>query len=42
MLVHKYVDENGSAAMLVAKRSASVAPEMNLRSLLCAGNETCK
>ena len=31
MLVCKYVDENGSAAMLVSKRSADVAPEVNLR-----------
>ena len=27
----KYVEENGSAAMSVAKRSAGVIPEMNLR-----------
>ena len=31
MLVHKYVDENGSAVMPAAKRSADVTPEMNLR-----------
>ena len=31
MLVCKYVYENGSAAMLAAKRSAGVAPEVNLR-----------
>ena len=42
MFVRKYVDENGSAAMLDAKRSAIVAPEMNLRNLLCADNEACK
>ena len=42
MLVHKYVDENGSVAMHAAKRSAGVAPEMNLRSLFCAGNEAHK
>ena len=29
-LIHKHVDENGSAAMLVVKRSAGVAPEVNL------------
>ena len=31
MLVCKYVDENSSAAMLAAKRSAGVIPEVNLR-----------
>ena len=31
MLVHKYVDENGLAALLAAKRSASVTPEMSHR-----------
>ena len=31
MPAHRYVAENGLAAMLVAKRSAGVAPEMNLR-----------
>ena len=30
MLVPKYMEENGSAAMLAAKRSAGVAPEVNL------------
>ena len=30
MLACEYVGENGSAAMLAAKRSAGVAPEMNL------------
>ena len=30
MLVRKYVEENGSAAMLVAKRSVGAAPEVNL------------
>ena len=33
MLVHKYVDQNGSAAMLTAKRSAGVTPEVNLRNM---------
>ena len=31
MFVQKYVDENGSATMLAAKRSAGVTPEVNLR-----------
>ena len=31
MRVHKYVDRNGSAAMLATKRSAGVTPEVNLR-----------
>ena len=39
MLVHKYVDRNGSAAMLTAKRSAGVTPEVNLRNMLHAGEE---
>ena len=39
MLVHKYVDENGSGAMLATKRSAVVTPEVNLRILFHAGNE---
>ena len=30
MPVHRYVEENGSAAMLAAKRSAGVTPEVNL------------
>ena len=30
MLACEYVDENGPAAMLAAKRSAGVVPEMNL------------
>ena len=42
MLVRKYVGENGLAAMLTAKKSAGVAPKMNLRILLCAGDEGCK
>ena len=33
MLVCKYMDENGSAAMLAAKRSAGVTPEVNLKIL---------
>ena len=39
MLVCKYVDENGSAAMLAAKRSAGVTPEVNLRILLHTDDE---
>ena len=31
-----------SAAMLAVERTAGVAPEVNLRNLLCAGDETCK
>ena len=30
MPAHRYVEENGSAAMLAAKRSAGVTPEVNL------------
>ena len=33
------LDRNGSAALLAAKRSASVAPEVNLRVPLHAGNK---
>ena len=35
----KYSDQNSTAAILDAKRSAGVAPEVNLRSLLCVGEE---
>ena len=31
MLIYKYVDENGLAAILATKKSAGVAPKMNLR-----------
>ena len=31
MPVHRYVEENSSAAMLAAMRSAGVTPEVNLR-----------
>ena len=31
MPTHRHVEENGSAAMLAAKRSAGVVPEVNLR-----------
>ena len=39
MLVCKDVDRNGSAVMLAAKRSAGVAPEVNLRIPLYVGNK---
>ena len=42
MLVHKYVDENGSAAILAAKRSTGVAREVNLRIPFCTGDGACK
>ena len=41
MLVHKYMDRNGSAGMLTAKRSAGV-PGVTLRNLLHAGDEAHK
>ena len=34
--------KNGSAAMLAAKKSAGVAPEVNLRNPLHAGDKACK
>ena len=37
----KYFDE-GSGHMLAAKRSAAVAPEVNLRNPLYRGIEACK
>ena len=39
MLAYRYAEEIGSAAMLAAKRSASVTPEVNLREYvtLCLG-----
>ena len=30
MPTHRYMEENGSAAMLAAKRSAGITPEVNL------------
>ena len=42
MLVQKYVDLNGSAAMLATKRSAGVTPEVNLRILLHAGKKNTR
>ena len=41
MLVRRYVYFNGSAAMQAAKRSASVALEVNLRIPMPAGDEVC-
>ena len=40
--LHKYVDKNGSAAMLAAKRSAGVASEANLRIPLHTGDKAHK
>ena len=42
MEVRKYVDTNGLAPILVAKRSAGIAPELNLAILVHAGDEACK
>ena len=42
MLIRKYVDWNGSAAMPATKRLAGVAPEVNLMILLHADDEACK
>ena len=42
MLVCKYVDCNGLAAMLATKRSVGVTPEVNLRNPLHAGDEAHK
>ena len=42
MLVHKYMDENSSAAMLVNKRSAGVTAEVNLRIPLHISNKAHK
>ena len=41
MYLYKYLDQKGSAAILAVKRSASVAPEVNLRNSLHAGDEAC-
>ena len=38
----KYVDKKGSAATLAIIRSVVVAPEVNLRNTLHAGNEAYK
>ena len=42
MPTRRYVEEIGSAAMLATKRSAGVAPELNLRNLLQADNKARK
>ena len=43
MLVHVHVcGSKGSAAMLAAKRSPGVTPEVNLRNALCTGTEAHK
>ena len=42
MPTRRYVDENDSAAMLVAKKSAGVPSEVNLRILLCTGDKAHK
>ena len=40
MLARKYVDENGSVAMLAAKISLDVAQEVNLGIILHTGDES--
>ena len=42
MLVRKYVDRNGLAAILAAKRLAGVTPQVDLGIPLHAGNKACK
>ena len=42
MLVCKYMDQNGSPAMLATTKSAGVAPEVSLRTQFCTGDEACK
>ena len=42
MLGRKYMDWNGSAAMLTGKGSAGVAPEVNLRKSLCTDDKAHK
>ena len=42
MFVHKYVDQNGLSAMLAIKKSRGVTPEVNVRNLLCTGDEANK
>ena len=41
IFVRKYLDQNGLATMLATKWLAGVAPEVNLRILLHAGDEAC-
>ena len=40
--VYKYVDQKGPAAVLFAKRSAGVTPEVNLKNPLHPGKEACE
>ena len=40
--VCRYVDQKGLAVMLTSIQSAGVAPEVNLRNLLCADEEARK
>ena len=42
MFVRKHIDQKGSAAMLNSARSAGVAPEVNLKNALYAGNKAFK
>ena len=42
MIVHKYVDQNSSATMLVTKKLADATPKINRRSLVHVDNEACK
>ena len=42
MLVRNYVEQKGSPTMLAAKRSAGVAPDINLRVPLQTGDGTSK
>ena len=39
MSTGRYVGQKGLVAMLATKRSAGVAPEVNLRNQLCAGEK---
>ena len=42
MLVFYYVDENSSTATLAAKRSAGVAPEVNVKNSLGVDDKGCR
>ena len=42
LYLYKYVDQNSSVTILATKRSAGVAPEVNLRNSLFTGDEACK
>ena len=41
MLIHKYVDQNSSTAILATRRSAGIVAEVNLSSPLYAGDKIC-